>query len=184
MDKALLVIDMLNDFCKPNGKLYSKRVGNLIPKVKKAIEIARKKKIPIIYCCDSHEKEDVEIKKWGEHAMKNTWGSEIVDEIKPFKNDLIVKKRCYNAFGEGEYKTNLDSLLKKLRTKEIILVGNLTDCCILFTSFGAFYRGYKITIIKDCVDSITEKNHKNGLYYLKFLFDAETISLREFDKNY
>lgn len=182
--KALLVIDMLNDFCKPKGKLYSKRVGNLVNKVKKAIEIARKKNIYVIYCCDAHEKNDIEIKRWGEHAMKNTNGCKIVEELKPFSSDIIVEKRCYNPFGEGEYKTELDSILKKLDIKEIILVGNLTDCCVLFTALGAFYRSYKITVIKDCVDSITEKNHKNGLYYLKFLFNASIISLRQFNKNY
>lgn len=177
--KVLLVIDMLNDFCKPNGKLYSKRVGNLINRVRNAIEIAREKKIPIIFCCDAHEDSDIEIKKWGKHAMKGTWGSKIVDELKPEKGDYIVYKRCYNAFGEGNYKTNLDKTLKKLKAKELILVGNLTDCCVLFTVFGAFYRNYKVNIIKECVDSISKKNHENGLYYLKFLFDVNLISLND-----
>ncbi|MCS7123404.1 MAG: isochorismatase family cysteine hydrolase [Candidatus Aenigmarchaeota archaeon] len=182
--KALLVIDMLNDFCHKNGKFYSKRMNKLVKKVKNAIEIAKKKNIPIIYCCDNHEKNDIEIKKWGEHAIKNTWGCEIINELKPVSNNFVVRKRCYNSFGEGNLKTNLDNLLKKLKVKEIILVGGLTDCCILLTACGAFYRGYDVTVIKDCVDSISKKNHEKGLYYLRFLSNAKIISLRQFDKNY
>nr|MCG2881040.1 cysteine hydrolase family protein [Vulcanisaeta sp.] len=53
---AVLVIDMQNDFVKPNGKLYVPTAQETIPAIRKLLEKARSANVPIIYTQDWHFK--------------------------------------------------------------------------------------------------------------------------------
>lgn len=104
---AILVIDMQNDFVK--GILKCERANRIIPNIKILVENARQKQIPVFYCIDEHIPLDTyEMKLWGPHAMKNTEGAKIIDELRPSNTDYIIPNRTYNAF-DG---TGLDRALK------------------------------------------------------------------------
>ncbi|MCD6129492.1 MAG: isochorismatase family protein, partial [Deltaproteobacteria bacterium] len=68
MNKALLIIDMLNDFILSGAPLEVPEARGIILNVKKEIEEARKNKEYIIYVCDSHTEDDKEFKIWPKHA--------------------------------------------------------------------------------------------------------------------
>jgi hypothetical protein len=79
---AILVIDMINDFVK--GKLKCERAARIIPNVKALVETARQKEIPVFHCIDEHLPTDTyEMNLWGPHAMKDSEGARIIDELKP-----------------------------------------------------------------------------------------------------
>lgn len=173
MKPFVLVVDMIHDFVY--GKFKNDRAINIIPGIKKLLDVAREKKIPIIYLKDSHEKGDPEENLWGEHAMKDSKGSEIVDELKPKPDDYVILKRTYSGF----YKTDLDLLLKKLEVNTAFVVGVSTDICVQNNVGELFYRGFNIYVLKDCTASISEENHESALYYMKNIFNAKIISLDE-----
>jgi len=165
--EAILVIDMLNDFV--TGDIKCERADRIIPKIRRLVQTARRKGIPIIYSNDSHLPNDFELGRWGKHAIKGTKGAEVIPELKPTEKYYVVEKRVYSGF----FETGLDSLLRSLHVETVILTGLHTHLFVRHTAADAFFRGYKIVIPHDAVESFTEKDHKQGLEYLKNAYNAE-----------
>jgi len=80
--KALFVIDMQNDFAKKGGALYFDGADKIIPFVLNLIEKYKSQNLPIIFTQDWHKEDDKEFEIWPKHCIKNTYGAEIIDEIK------------------------------------------------------------------------------------------------------
>ena len=172
--KAVIIIDMLNDFV--TGDLKCERAERIIPNLKRLIEAAREKGVPVIYANDAHYPEDFEVvRRWGKHAIKGTPGAEVIPELKPAEKDYIIEKRTYSGF----FETGLDPLLRSLGVKTVILCGLHTHICVRHTAADAFFRGYKIVVAKDGVESFTEKDHVEGLNYLRDVYGAELKSVDE-----
>jgi nicotinamidase-related amidase len=169
--KALLVIDMLNDFVKEGGSLVVPGAVNIIPRIREWIDKARAEKIPIIYALDAHRPDDPEFERWGRHAVKGTWGAEVVSELKPQPEDYLILKRRYDVF----FGTELDLYLRELGVTELIITGVLTDVCVMSTAIGAYMRGYKITVPQNAVATITEERHRFALEEMKILCEAQIV---------
>jgi nicotinamidase-related amidase len=170
---ALIVDDILNEFVY--GKLKSEKAKNIIPATRKLIDAARRAKVPVIYACDAHLPSDPEIKLWGKHAMRGTSGASVVPELKPTKNDYVFEKRVYSSFHE----TGLDLLLRDLHVDSVVIVGLYSDICVRHSAADAFFRGYKITIPSDCVESLAEGENEVGLEYMKNNYGAEITTSKE-----
>jgi nicotinamidase-related amidase len=154
---------MLNDFVKESAPLEVPKAREIIPNIRREIENARQRNFSIIYLCDAHDEDDPEFKVWPVHCVKGTKGAEIVDELKPEDNDIVIEKVSYSGF----YNTELDDILKKLGIKSLIVTGILTNICVLYTSVDALMRGYEIDVIEDCVAGINEEDHNFALRQLK-----------------
>ena len=168
---AFIVTDMLNDFVNKGATLEVSVARTIIPHIKKEIEKARKKHMPVIYCCDAHKDNDPEFKLWPRHAVKGTAGADVIKQLKPHKEDYTVTKPSYSCF----YKTSLDKLLKKLGITHLILTGVVTNICILYTTAEAYMRGYKVTIPKNCVAALTKNEHRFALQQMQHVFHAEIV---------
>ena len=168
---ALLITDMLNDFVNKGAALEVPTARTIIHNIKKEINRARKRHIPIIYCCDAHKDNDPEFKLWPRHAVKGTAGADVIKQLKPHKEDYTVTKPSYSCF----YKTSLDKLLKKLGITHLILTGVVTNICILYTTAEAYMRGYKVTIPKNCVAALTKNEHQFALQQMQRVFHAEIV---------
>lgn len=170
MKKSLIVVDMINDFV--TGKLGSERAQKIVPSIAALIKRARKKGIPVIYLRDSHSKADREMDIWGEHAMKGTEASEIIPELKPEKDDIVIEKRWYSGFVD----TKLNDILKKLGADTLIFTGVSTDICVQNNVGHAYFSGYKTVVLDDCTASIEEDAHEQALKYMKNIYGAEITS--------
>jgi len=172
--KAVIIVDMLNDFV--TGDLKCERAERIIPNLKRLVEAARKKGVPVIYANDAHYEKDFEVvHRWGKHAIKGTHGAQVIPELKPSDSDYIIEKRVYSAF----FETGLDSLLRSLGVDTVVLGGLHTHICIRHTAADAFFRGYKIIVAKDGVETFTEKEHEEGLKYLENIYGAELKTVDE-----
>jgi nicotinamidase-related amidase len=169
--EAYLVIDMLNDFILSGAPLEVPKAREIIPKLKEKIVEMRNKKIPIIYICDNHRKNDPEFKIWPAHCVKGTKGAEIVEELKPEKDDYVVTKTTYSGF----FKTKLEYLLKRLKVKKLMVSGILTNICVLYTVSDAVLRGYEVEVVKDCVTSLTEEEHNFALQQMEKVLKTKII---------
>ncbi len=168
---AILVTDMLNDFINKGATLEVPAARTIIPHIKKEIEKARKKRMPVIYCCDAHGGNDPEFKLWPHHAVEGTAGAEVIKELKPRKDDYRVPKTSYSCF----YGTSLDALLKKLGVTRLVITGVVTNICVLYTTAEAYMRGYQVTIPKNCVAALTKSEHQFALKQMKRVFHAEIV---------
>lgn len=198
--KALLVIDMLNDFVLEGAPLEVPEGRKILPALKRRIEEARREGIPIIYICDSHDKDDEEFKVWPPHAISGTKGAEIIKELKSEEKDYIIRKpdsfgvrtllfRCFlSRRGKrkrtfimrkkrysGFFETDLDSTLKKLGVKELIITGLVTNICVLYTTADAVMRGYQVTIPKDSVAALNEEDGRFALNQMENILKAKMI---------
>jgi biuret amidohydrolase len=87
-----------------------------------------------------------EIPNSAAHAIEGSPWTEFVTHVEP--NDLIVEtKKRLSAF----YPTDLDFLLRNMRTETIVLDGGFTDCCILNTAFDASNHNYRVIVARDLV---------------------------------
>jgi len=158
--KAFLVIDMLNDFIKPDGALYIGEAAQEVTKrIQTIISSARQEGIPIIYICDNHRPDDAEFNMFKPHCIRGTRGAKIVEELSPGPEDYIIPKRRYSAF----FGTDLDATLREMGISELVLVGVCTNICVLYTAVDARMRNYSVTVIKEGVASFSQEAHEFAL---------------------
>lgn len=172
---AALVVDMLNDFLKPGGKMILEGGNILVPPMRRLLEKARRTKVPVIYVNDSHRpglKEDREFKKRAEHCIEGTWGAQVVDELKPQNGDVIITKRRFSGF----FETDLDLTLRDLQVDTLIVMGVVTNICVRSTIHDAFFRGYRVIVPKDCVMATGEREQESSLYDIETHFGDVSTS--------
>ena len=172
---AILVVDMLNDFLKPGGKMVLDTGKVIIEPIRKLLEWGRKNGIPIIYVNDSHQlglREDREFKKRAEHCIDGTWGAEVIEELKPKNDDFMIKKSRFSGF----YETNLNLTLKDLKIDTVVVVGVVTNICVRSTVHDAFFRGYQVLVPRDCVMATGEREQESSLYDIETHFGEVTTS--------
>jgi len=168
---------MINDFV--SGVFKSDRAAKIIPNIKRLLEFARKQGVPVIHATDAHIPNlDPEFDIWGPHAIRGSWGAEIVEELKQKKGDFRVLKRRYSAF-QG---TDLDLLLRGLRVETVILSGVVTDICIQHTAADAFFRGYRVIVPKDCVEAVDAPTQEASIRFIKKAYGAEITTSNELMK--
>ncbi len=107
--------------------------------------------------------------RWGAHAIEGTEGAEVIPELTPTDKDISIGKHVYSSF----YETPLDSILRSRKVDTVILTGLHTHLCVRHTAADAFFRGYKIVVPEDGVDSFTVEDHESGLAYLKEYYGAK-----------
>ncbi len=149
-NRLLIIVDMLNGFCKKGALASPQFMSTIVPNLRILIKNELNSKTRIIYLADSHEKDDEEFKIFPPHCIKGSEESEIIDELKIDKMEIIYKNR-YSGF----FNTKLDKIIEgysPLET-EVIIAGNCTDICIHYTAEEFRNRNYTVIIPADCVDT-------------------------------
>jgi nicotinamidase-related amidase len=86
-------------------------------------------------------------------------GQDIVDELKPLENEIVIDKPGKNSF----YKTNLDELLQRNKIRNLLVTGVTTDVCCFTTVSGANDHGFNAIVLEDCVASYNPDRHTAAL---------------------
>lgn len=183
---ALLVIDVQNDYCHPEGALA--RNGNdvtavpaMLPHLHDLIDAAHCAGVPVIYVQTIHEQEtDSEVwKQRSSGAMADvcradTWGSRFY-EVTPSTGDIIVNKHRYSAF----ICTRLDSILRSQKIDTLVVAGVSTNVCVESTVRDGFMMDYHILVAADSCASFNAEAHtmalKNIALYFGRVLDTDTI---------
>lgn len=171
MKRALLVIDMLNDFVEENSPLEVPNTRKIVPEIQKVIEQAMVTDDKVIFICDSHEPNDPEFKRmgWKPHAIKDSHGAAIIKELSsPFRGNKVIQKTTYSGF----YKTELEYYLIRENIEQLYIAGCVTNMCVLYTVADAVQRGYNVVVLKDCVAGINPKHHYDALEQMKLVLGA------------
>lgn len=160
MSKALLVIDMLNDFIDENGALYVGAAGRRIIKtIKERINAARKAGDQVIFVCDRHAPDDAEFNMFPPHCCVGEKGAEIIPELTPQPGERVIPKRRYSAF----FGTDLDLTLREGGVNELEIVGVCTNICVLYTAADARMLNYQVYVPREAVASFDEEAHRFAL---------------------
>ena len=172
---ALIIVDMLNDFVRADGALVVPEAKKLIPNQKKILEKARQIGFEILFLADNHMPDDPEFKIWPPHCVQGTHGAKVVDELSPLKSEKVIPKRRYSGF----FGTDLDLTLREAGIERVILVGVLTDICVMYTSADASARNYEVIVVSDATASIKEENHLNALTHMKDIHNSAITTTEE-----
>jgi nicotinamidase-related amidase len=165
-DTAVIVVDMQNDFCHKNGRLFVPTAPPTIPAIKNLLDRARSAGALIVYTQDWHSRDDPEFAIWGEHAVAGSWGAEIVEELKPVEGDIVIKKLRYDGF----YGTPLEHYLYLNNIKNVIVTGTVANICVLHTAGSAALRWINVYLPIDCTSALTEFDMKAALQQITFLY--------------
>ncbi len=169
---AVVLIEYQNDFTSEGGTLHdavkpvmnsTNMLANTLETVKKARELgATIVHAPITFTDDYHEltPEPYGILKGvvdSKSFRKGSWGSEIVDELQPQPQDIVVEgKRGLDGFAS----TNLDFVLRSRGITDIALGGFLTNCCVESTMRTGYEKGYNVITLKDCTAALSEEEQR------------------------
>lgn len=169
--KALLVIDMLNDFVLPRAPLRVPSAEGIIPVLKRRITEARSEHGAVIYLCDAHDPNDREFQDWPPHAVEGTPGAEVIDALAPAPGDPLIKKKFFSGF----YGSRLEGILKEMAIDHLMVTGVVTNICVLYTVADARARGYRVTVFADSVAGLDPADHAFALKQMKEVLGAEVI---------
>lgn len=169
---ALLVVDMLNDFCADGGVMTVPGSGELYGPINELAAAARTAGAPVIWICDRHGPGDREFDIRPPHCLGGSWGAAIVPELRQEPGDLYVPKRRYSAF----FGTDLDLLLREQDVRTVVVVGVMTNICVRATVHDAFFHGYQVVVPSDGVASISERDQESTLDDIRSCFGTVTTA--------
>ncbi|MFQ5843349.1 MAG: cysteine hydrolase family protein, partial [Thermodesulfobacteriota bacterium] len=141
---ALIVIDMQNDFCHPNGFLSRggkdlTQIKEMIPKLLEFIAAAREAGGRILfvkavyddkYCNEPMLERKSRLGIADVVCPEGQWGSEFYEGFEPQPEDFVITKTRYSAFLGG----NLKEVLDRERIRSLIITGVTTNCCVESTA--------------------------------------------------
>ena len=160
---AVVVVDMINEFCKPGGKMVLPGYERVVPPQKSVVAAARAAGMPIIWVADSHRaklRRDREWLKRTPHCVEDTWGTQIVEDHEVRPEDRTVRKARYSAF----FQTDLDLLLRDNMITQLIVCGVVTNICVRSTVHDAFFLGYEVAVPHDACAGTGPREHESSLY--------------------
>ncbi|HVN81283.1 MAG TPA: cysteine hydrolase [Terriglobia bacterium] len=194
---AVIVVDMQNDFGSKGGMFDRMGIDlsiiqRAVGPTAKVLAAARKTGIRIIYlkmgfrpdlsdlgASDSPNRaghlragvgEPVRAPDGTESRIliRDTWNTEIVPELKPQADDVIIYKHRYSGF----YETELDATLKKKGTRYLIVTGCTTSVCVESTVRDAMFRDYSCVVLADCTgepvgNGLPRSNHEASLLVIQ-----------------
>ncbi|MET1127916.1 MAG: isochorismatase family cysteine hydrolase [Thermoproteota archaeon] len=168
---AVIVVDMQNDFVRPQGKLYVPSAEKTIEPIKELLNRARKAGVLVFYTKDTHYPGDPEHDIWGEHVLRGTWGWEIVDELKPAEGEIVIEKTRYDAF----YGTPLDDMLRVYKIENLVIVGTVANICVLHTAGSAALRWYRVYVPMDGISALNDFDYYVALRQITFLYRGTVV---------
>lgn len=178
---ALIVVDMQNGFCRDDGSVN--QIGLPASALQPAIEpcahlvkAARQARVPIIYTRYLYRPDFTDggvmvhdlipdLKK-GRCLMAGTQDIEVVDELRPAKDDYIIDKNRPSAF----YATGMEPILKGLGVTDLVVCGVTTNCCVETTVRDASQRDYRTFVVEDAVAEYEEDRNTVALKSMGMLF--------------
>jgi len=152
MGKALVIVDMLNDFVDENGALPVEGARGLVENIGKIKGTAGEYGVFVVYANDAHSPEDIEFKKWPRHCVKGEYGAEVIDKLTPRENDLVIEKQDLSVFTNPE----TDKLLRERGIDELIVTGVATEYCVRGAVLDGLELKYKVNVVVDGIAGVDE----------------------------
>ncbi len=173
---VLLVVDMQRFFLDAASPTFTSGGIAIIPRVKYLIDAFRQANRPVIFTRHVHHPEDLDsgiMEWWWEgKCLEGSSESEIHPDFAPKPDEKVVFKHRYSAF----YNTDLETVLRCLKVKDVVVSGIMTNLCCESTARDAYYRDYRVFFPADATGSISEEMHLASLLNLAFGFAYVTTS--------
>jgi nicotinamidase-related amidase len=146
---ALIVVDMLNHYEHEDAEALRRSVYDTLPPIQDIVQRARAGDVPIVYVNDNHGDWSAGRPELCRRALEGSDPS-LVEPIVPDEQAAFLVKARHSIF----YETQLDYMLRHQAIERIVLTGQVTEQCILYSALDAYVRHYSIVIPRDAVAHI------------------------------
>jgi ureidoacrylate peracid hydrolase len=190
MNRALLVVDMQNGFCHPEGSFNRIDTGvegavEAVRNAAIAVAQARRAGIPVVFTRHLYRPgraDEGRALKQNSPALAGvdgleagTWDAEVMAELACGPGDLVVDKVRFDAFQW----TSLEPLLRGLGVDELVVCGVITNICVETTIRSAFMRDFPVIMLADCCAAATCRLHDLSVEVLSSYQLAEIASIAD-----
>ena len=93
------------------------------------------------------------------HHPKGSWEAEVIAEVAPVPNEILIPKTASGIFNA----TNVDYVLRNLGIEYLIIYGIMTDQCVESAVRDAADRGFMVTQVEDACAAETEAGHRRSI---------------------
>ncbi|MFC5971217.1 cysteine hydrolase family protein [Halomarina salina] len=176
---AVVVVDMQNGFCHPDGTLYAPGSEEALDPVTGVVDRVREAGGRVVYTRDVHPPEQFdgnhyydEFDRWGEHVVEGTWEADLHEDLDVREDDHIVEKHTYDAF----YETELEGWLRAHGVDDLLLCGTLANVCVLHTAGSAGLRDFRPLLVEDAIGALEPDHREYALDHADWLF-GEVVTL-------
>jgi ureidoacrylate peracid hydrolase len=186
---ALVVVDMQNDFCHPEGWFAQKGIATKpmrkpIPVIAKLLPAWRDAGGAVVWLnwgirADRRNlsptvqfkgKRSADAVGYAEHSpidhgpslVQGSWGAQVIDELPVAANDITVHKHRLSGFWDNE----LDSLLRQQGVTTLMFAGINTDRCVFSTLTDAAFLGYDCVLLEDACGTSSPAYVTRGIHFL------------------
>ncbi|MFF3215636.1 cysteine hydrolase family protein [Streptomyces sp. NPDC002886] len=171
---ALVVIDMINAYDHEDAELLVPSVKRALPAVVDLLEQARNQDLPVIYVNDnfgkwrSHHGEILDAALAGPHA-------DLVEPVRPDETSYFIVKARHSVF----YETPLAYLLGTLDVSHLVLCGQVTEQCVLYSALDAHIRHLTVTVARDAVAHIHQDLADAALRMMEENMEARILTVAQ-----
>ena len=173
-DTAVLVVDMMNSYHHEDAESLIPNVEKIIDPVTDLVRRARNADdVDLVYVNDNYGDFTAGFSDIVRTARDGA-RPDLVDPIAPTTDSLVLTKVRHSAF----YATSVAYLLRRLETKRLILVGQVTEQCILYTALDAYVRHIPVVVPTDGVAGIDRELAAAALKMMGTNMNAELTSAK------
>ena len=170
MQSALLVIDMLNPYEHEDAEPLMESVRECLPAQQALIERARDSDLLTVYVNDNHGDWSAARRELSKRALEGA-APELVGPILPAPDLPFVVKARHSVF----YETQLEYLLRQEEVDRLLLTGQVTEQCILYSALDAYVRHFSVSVVTDAVAHIDPELAQAALRMMETNMRAELV---------
>ena len=167
---ALIVVDMVQTYDFEDAEKLVASVERILDPLETLLKRARDAGTLVIYVNDSFGQWSSDRAKLVEDALEGEY-AHLVENIVPEEDALFVVKARHSIF----FGTPLDYILDQEGIEQLVLAGQVTEQCILYSALDAHLRHRPLTIPRDAVAHIHEDLAKASLKMMELNMGAEIV---------
>jgi len=157
MGIAFIIVDMLNDFIDPKGKLYFPDGAGVVEPIARLKASFRSAGLPVVYDNDAHPEDSQEFATWPPHCIRGDWGSAVVPDLTVEPDDVVYQKDALSLFADGK----AEQVLHDLGATRLYVAGVATEYCVHACVVDALARGFSVTVVENAIAGV--EMHKGDI---------------------
>jgi nicotinamidase-related amidase len=171
---ALVLVDMLNPYEHPEADRLAARVEQALPAIVELRERAGEAGIPVVYVNDNYGDWNSSAQELAEAATDGAH-PELVEPVLPGAGHSFVIKARHSIF----YETPLEYLLDQMGVDRLVLAGQVTEQCILYSALDASVRHFRVVVSTDAVAAIYDHLAEAALEMMERNLSADLCAAAE-----
>lgn len=150
------------------GYFFDQVESVVLPNMQAIQEACRKKRLEVMYTVIRSLTKDgrdrsLDYKITGFNVPPGSWDGEVVDELAPGDDEIVLPKTSSSVF----ISTHIDYILRNLGKRQLIICGFLSDQCIESAVRDACDLGYLVTLVTDACTTLSKDRHERTLSTIK-----------------